>query len=133
MEAAVTPDHSEEFNAVTAALPAADADIQLDYAGDVANAAKVIAALYRDQEAPRLLRLQPGRAHGGGTVRAVPRSPLSSVAALQVTGPIRSCAGSPSPVKQPCQVQVRWQKPADGSEAMAIVQILGSGQRRTWA
>ena len=37
MEAAVTPDHSEEFNAVTAALPAADADIQLDYAGDVAN------------------------------------------------------------------------------------------------
>ena len=37
MEAAVTPDHSEEFNAVTAALPAADADIQLDYAGDVAK------------------------------------------------------------------------------------------------
>jgi ATP-dependent helicase Lhr and Lhr-like helicase len=35
---------------VTAAVPAADADIQLDYVGGVANAAKVIAALYRGEK-----------------------------------------------------------------------------------
>ena len=35
---------------VTTVLPAADADIQLDYVGSVANAAKVIAALYRGEK-----------------------------------------------------------------------------------
>ena len=43
-------DRSDEFKAVTTALPAADADIQLDYVGSVANAAKVIAALYRGEK-----------------------------------------------------------------------------------
>jgi ATP-dependent Lhr-like helicase len=35
---------------VTTTLPAADADIQLDYVGSVSNAAKVIAALYRGEK-----------------------------------------------------------------------------------
>ena len=41
---------SDESKTVTTALPAADADIQLDYVGSVANAAKVIAALYRGEK-----------------------------------------------------------------------------------
>ena len=44
------PDRSDESEAATTALPAADADIQLDYVGSVANAAKVIAALYRGEK-----------------------------------------------------------------------------------
>ena len=39
-----------EAKAVTTTLPAADADIQLDYVGSVSNAAKVIAALYRGEK-----------------------------------------------------------------------------------
>ena len=57
---AVSPDRSEEFNAVTGALPAADADIQLDYVGNVANAAKVITALYRGEK--RLVYCDSSRA-----------------------------------------------------------------------
>jgi len=47
---AASRDRSDGPEAVTAALPAADADIQLDYVGNVANAAKVIAALYRGEK-----------------------------------------------------------------------------------
>ncbi len=43
-------DRSDESEAATTALPAADADIQLDYVGSVANAAKVIATLYRGEK-----------------------------------------------------------------------------------
>jgi len=39
-----------EAKTVTTTLPAADADIQLDYVGSVSNAAKVIAALYRGEK-----------------------------------------------------------------------------------
>jgi ATP-dependent helicase Lhr and Lhr-like helicase len=39
-----------ELKTATTALPAADADIQLDYVGSVSNAAKVIAALYRGEK-----------------------------------------------------------------------------------
>ena len=46
----VGQDRSDESEAATTALPAADADIQLDYVGSVANAAKVIAALYRGEK-----------------------------------------------------------------------------------
>jgi ATP-dependent Lhr-like helicase len=41
---------SSDPKAVTTALPAADADIELDYVGSVSNAAKVIAALYRGEK-----------------------------------------------------------------------------------
>jgi len=44
---AVGRDRSGESRAVTAAVPAADADLQLDYVGGVA---KVIAALYRGEK-----------------------------------------------------------------------------------
>jgi ATP-dependent Lhr-like helicase len=47
---AVSPLRSGETKAVTTALPAADADIQLDYVGSLENAAKVIAALYRGEK-----------------------------------------------------------------------------------
>jgi ATP-dependent helicase Lhr and Lhr-like helicase len=40
----------EAKTVTTATLPAADADIQLDYVGSVSNAAKVIAALYRGEK-----------------------------------------------------------------------------------
>jgi ATP-dependent Lhr-like helicase len=43
-------DRSGESKAATTALPAADADIQLDYVGSLENAAKVIAALYRGEK-----------------------------------------------------------------------------------
>jgi ATP-dependent Lhr-like helicase len=43
-------DRSVESKVVITPLPAADADIQLDYVGNVANAAKVIAALYRGEK-----------------------------------------------------------------------------------
>jgi ATP-dependent helicase Lhr and Lhr-like helicase len=43
-------DRSEKPSAATTALPAADADIELDYVGSTANAAKVIAALYRGEK-----------------------------------------------------------------------------------
>ena len=46
----VGQDRSDESKTVTTALPAVDADIQLDYVGSVANAAKVIAALYRGEK-----------------------------------------------------------------------------------
>ena len=46
----VGPLRSGESKAVTTALPAADADIQLDYVGSQENAAKVIAALYRGEK-----------------------------------------------------------------------------------
>ena len=46
----VGQDRSDESEAATTALPAADADIQLDYVGSVANAAKVIAALHRGEK-----------------------------------------------------------------------------------
>ena len=46
----VSRDRSDESKTVTTALPAADADIQLDYVGVVENAAKVIAALYRGEK-----------------------------------------------------------------------------------
>jgi ATP-dependent Lhr-like helicase len=39
-----------EAKTVTTTLPAADADIQLDYVGSVSNAAKVIAALHRGEK-----------------------------------------------------------------------------------
>lgn len=41
---------SGESKTATNALPAADADIELDYVGSVSNAAKVIAALYRGEK-----------------------------------------------------------------------------------
>jgi ATP-dependent Lhr-like helicase len=41
---------SEESKAATTTQPAANADIELDYVGSLANAAKVIAALYRGQK-----------------------------------------------------------------------------------
>ena len=65
MEAAVSPDRSKELNAVTGALPAADADIQLDYVGNVANAAEVIAALYRVRSAS-FTATPAGPCRGGG-------------------------------------------------------------------
>jgi ATP-dependent helicase Lhr and Lhr-like helicase len=43
-------DRSEESPAATTALPTAGADIELDYVGSTANAAKVIAALYRGEK-----------------------------------------------------------------------------------
>jgi ATP-dependent helicase Lhr and Lhr-like helicase len=46
----VSPLRSGESKAVTTSLPAADADIQLDYVGSQENAAKVIAALYRGEK-----------------------------------------------------------------------------------
>jgi ATP-dependent helicase Lhr and Lhr-like helicase len=41
---------SDEVKTAATAPPAADAEIQLDYVGSVANAAKVIAALYRGEK-----------------------------------------------------------------------------------
>jgi ATP-dependent Lhr-like helicase len=41
---------SEESKTATTTQPAADADIELDYVGSVANAAKVIATLYRGEK-----------------------------------------------------------------------------------
>ena len=59
----------EKSGTATTALPAAGADIELDYVGSTANAAKVIGALYRGEKRPRLLRLQAARR---GTRRAAP-------------------------------------------------------------
>jgi ATP-dependent helicase Lhr and Lhr-like helicase len=44
------PVGSGESRTVTTALPASDADIELDYVGSLSNAAKVIAALYRGEK-----------------------------------------------------------------------------------
>ena len=48
--ATVSRIRSDDLKTATVGSPAADADIQLDYVGSVANAAKVIATLYRGEK-----------------------------------------------------------------------------------